>query len=99
MKKLLLISMTCFLLVITSACGNGNGAFKDKKTITIGMNNYTENIAYTYVWKHILEDQGYKVRTVFLEKAGVWVGTANDDIDVSFAPWLPYNRCAFLQKV
>ncbi|MFZ7824432.1 glycine betaine ABC transporter substrate-binding protein [Priestia aryabhattai] len=98
MKKLFLISMICFLLVITSACGNGNGAFKDKKTITIGMNNYTENIAYTYVWKQILEDQGYKVRTVFLEKAGVWVGTANDDIDISFAPWLPTTDAPFYKK-
>ena len=65
------------------------------KTITIGMNNYTENIAYTYVWKQILEDRGYKVRTVFLEKAGVWVGTANNDIDISFAPWLPTTDAPF----
>lgn len=98
MKKLLLISMICFFLVIILVCGNGNGVFKDKKNIIIGMNNYIENIVYMYVWKYILEDWGYKVRIVFLEKVGVWVGIVNDDIDILFVLWFFIIDVFFYKK-
>ncbi|WP_223699945.1 glycine betaine ABC transporter substrate-binding protein [Sutcliffiella deserti] len=78
--------------ILLSACGGG-GNEKDgegeKGTLKFGINNWAENIAVSNMWKVLLEEKGYSVELKELEKAAVWTGIAQNDLDVAPEIWLP----------
>ncbi|SMO69668.1 glycine betaine ABC transporter substrate-binding protein [Melghirimyces algeriensis] len=71
---------------------------KDKGEVTIGLNNWAENIAVSNMWKVLLEEKGYEVKLMSLEKAPVWTGVATGDLDFSPEIWLPHTDKPFYEK-
>lgn len=58
-------------------------------TIEIGMIPWDEDIAVTYLWSQILEDEGYTVETTQLDAGPTFAGLAAGDLDVFLDAWLP----------
>lgn len=65
----------------TQSVGSSGG---DDKSVTIGYVPFDEVIAVSYLWKNLLEKQGYKVEMQQLEVATVYQGVANGQLDVFF---------------
>lgn len=59
------------------------------KNITIGYFNWDEDVATTYLWKHLLEDKGYHVTLQTLALGPMFVGLSEGGVDVFFDSWLP----------
>jgi glycine betaine/proline transport system substrate-binding protein len=69
--------------------GDGDGALAGQ-TITIGVfEGWEEGIAASYLWGHILAEEGAEVNYQFADPAFVYEGVAGGDYDVSFDAWLP----------
>lgn len=64
----------------TVTATGGGGA--DGKSIDIGYIAWDESIANTYLWKELLEKQGYTVNLFQLEVAALYSGVAQGDLDV-----------------
>jgi len=98
---LLLVAMTSAL----AACGDGGEETTtstsastpdstsppsgDLGTIKIGWIAWDECIATTYLWKNILEGEGYSVELIQLDAAPIYAGLAAGDIDFFTDAWLP----------
>lgn len=66
------------------------------KPLTIGTNNWAENVAVANLWKLVLDDHGYDVTLSDVGKSALFAGLANDDFDLSLELWLPYTDKEFL---
>ncbi|MCE7792769.1 glycine betaine ABC transporter substrate-binding protein [Salipaludibacillus sp. CUR1] len=102
-SKLLMGGLLSSALVL-AACGDDNGTNVNEDNnndgnneaadtaggeIEIGLNNWAENIAVSNMWKVLLEEQGFEVTLTMSEKAPIWTGIANDDLDLALEIWLP----------
>lgn len=67
-------------------------AAADKGDITIGYIAWDECIATSYLWKAILEDQGYNVELTQLDVAPTYAGLAAGDLDFFTDAWLPVTH-------
>ncbi len=96
----LLPGMFLVLALVAAACGgdtdtgaeNGNGDDAlpgEGKTVNIGWIPWDEDVAVTYLWENVLEEQGYDVELTQLDVAPVYSGLAQGDIDVFLDAWLP----------
>ncbi|AZB42657.1 glycine betaine ABC transporter substrate-binding protein [Bacillus sp. FJAT-42376] len=97
MKKWNAAIMTAivFTLVLAS-CSSPLG--DNKKKIKIGMINWIDNISTAYLWKVLLEEKGYDVEMMELDKAANWTGVARGDIDIQGNVWLPVTDKPFYDK-
>lgn len=71
---------------------SSNGASDDKGTIRIGWIPWDEDVAVTYLWKNVLEGEGYEVELTQLDVAPVFDGVSNGDLDLFFDAWLPVTH-------
>jgi glycine betaine/proline transport system substrate-binding protein len=85
MNKLMgaLLSLVLFTFTATSL------AIESKRTITIGVNNWAENIAVANLWKALLTQHGYSVNLQAGDKALIYSGVAQGKLDLTFEVWLP----------
>lgn len=67
-------------------------------TVTIGMFNWDEDIAVTYLWKNILEGKGYQVNIETADPGPVFQGLADGDYDVVLDVWLPLTHATYLDR-
>ncbi|MGD7010030.1 glycine betaine ABC transporter substrate-binding protein [Metabacillus sp. 84] len=93
--KLAVILSLLFTLVLAS-CSSPLG--DSKKKIKIGMINWIDNISTAYLWKVLLEEKGYNVEMMELDKAANWTGVARGDIDIQGNVWLPITDKPFYDK-
>lgn len=71
-----------------TACGSSDGGFgdgADDKTVSIGYVPWDEVTAVTYLWKNLLEEDGYTVEVTQLEPAAVYAAVAQNDMDLFLA--------------
>lgn len=91
--------ITALVLALMLALGGGllggctskdgaSGGTKGK-TVRIGWIPWDEDVAVTFLWKRVLEDEGYDVKLTQLDVAPVFEGVASGDLDVFFDAWLP----------
>ena len=80
------------------AGGDGDAVTADKGEIEIGWVAWDECIANTYLWKTILEEQGYTVTLTQLDVAPVYTGLANGDIDFFVDAWLPNTQAGYWEE-
>jgi len=73
----------------TNGDANGETPSVDADPIEIGWVPWDEDIAVTYLWKHILEEEGYSVELTQLDVAPVFEGVASGDLDLFLDAWLP----------
>ncbi|PAU79409.1 glycine betaine ABC transporter substrate-binding protein [Halomonas salipaludis] len=75
-----------------------NTAQAETRDITIGMNNWAENVAVANMWKLVLEEEhGYEVNLTEAGKSVIYSGLANEDFDISLEIWLPVTDANFLE--
>lgn len=88
-----------FALVIAAACGGDDqGSGKDAKKITIGYIAWDEAVAASYLWKNILESEGYQVELKNVEAGPIYQGLARGDIDLFLDGWLPQTHAAYWEE-
>lgn len=73
----------------TTGDGGASGGEAAGGTIKIGWIPWDEDIAATYLWKRVLEDEGYTVELTQLDVAPVFEGVASGDLDLFLDAWLP----------
>ncbi|MDC3418101.1 glycine betaine ABC transporter substrate-binding protein [Aquibacillus salsiterrae] len=107
LKKACSILFLISLILVLTACGgestenNNNEAAEttdEKGSITIGMNNWAENVAVSNMWKIILEEKGYEVELQPVEKAILYEGLSAGDLDIGMEIWLPNTDKPFYEK-
>jgi glycine betaine/proline transport system substrate-binding protein len=98
-KRMLIAVLAVMLLVAFSltivACGEDDGGGtepEEKGTVHIGWIPWDEDVAVTYLWKNILEGEGYEVELTQLDVAPVYAGLAAGDLDLFFDSWLPVTH-------
>lgn len=65
--------------------------------LTIGTNNWSENIAVSHMWQQLLAEKGYEVELTSTGKSVIFSGLAQGDIDVSLEVWLPNGDAQYLK--
>lgn len=100
------------VVMLLAACGNNetdtadegeadgsNGEKTEEKgTVSIGMNNWAENVAVSNMWKLILEDKGYDVELKQVEKGFLYEALSSGDLDIGMEIWLPHTDKPFYEK-
>lgn len=105
-RLILSLVLTAILAVSTfglagcssDAADDGDAAVESKGTIHIGWIPWDEDIAVTYLWKQILEDEGYEVELTQLDVAPVYDGLGNADLDLFFDAWLPVTHADYWEE-
>ncbi|UOR11781.1 glycine betaine ABC transporter substrate-binding protein [Halobacillus amylolyticus] len=107
LRKWLPVVCLSILLVLT-ACGESESGSTssdgeedtsgDKGTISIGMNNWAENVAVSNMWKIILEEKGYNVELKQVQKGFLYEALSSGDLDIGMEIWLPNTDKAFYDK-
>lgn len=97
-KKWAIVLIVLMSLLTITGCNQQSGESESKGTISIGKNNWAENIAVSNMWKILLEEQGYEVNLVSADKAIVYVGVADGDLDIGMEVWLPHTDAPFVEE-
>jgi glycine betaine/proline transport system substrate-binding protein len=72
-------------------------AHAQEMNLSIGINNWAENIAVANMWKLVLEEEhGYSVDLTDAGKSVIYSGLANNDFDISVEIWLPSTDAEYL---
>ena len=109
-KPLFVLFSMLFAAVLLVSCSGGadsgesdsqkgaDQAAEEKGKLKFGINNWAENVAVSNMWKVLLEKEGYEVELRTLEKAPVWTGIAQGDLDLSPEIWLPITDAPFYEE-
>ncbi|WP_148254142.1 glycine betaine ABC transporter substrate-binding protein [Aidingimonas lacisalsi] len=81
--------------VLMGCCGYAVVAQADE--LTIGTNNWAENIAISNMWQQLLVEQGYDVELRSTGKSVIFSGLAQDSIDMSLEVWLPHGDAQYIE--
>lgn len=86
-------------LALTGCAGSAGDDAAASKEITIGVfNGWPEGEAVSYLWKLILEDEGYDVDLEYADAGPVFQGVAGGDYDVALDGWLPMTHAAYFEQ-
>jgi len=103
-KRVLVGAMVALLTMgLVAGCGTTSAkkstvAPGEKKDITIGYNNWAEDVAVTNLWKVLLEEKGYNVKIISLKVAPLFVGLNKGDLDFFMDAWLPVTHKSYYDK-
>ena len=99
--------MIAGLLALSStavACGSDDGSAEagdsPDKSITLGIiPSWTDGLSTAYLWKNVLEDEGYEVEiTEIAEAAPLYTGVAKGDIDVYPSAWPQVTHASYMEE-
>lgn len=68
-----------------TACGDSDNAEASDGPIHIMYTAFDEGVAATFLWKHILEEQGYEVELTLADPGPVYAAVGQDDADYYIA--------------
>lgn len=80
--------------LIITACSGGSQS-QQQGELTIGYIPWDEDVAVTYLWKDLLEQQGYAVKLQLLEVGPLFAGVARGDLDLFYDVWLPTTHKSY----
>ncbi|MGW2342167.1 ABC transporter permease/substrate binding protein [Streptomyces sp. NPDC001661] len=69
-----------------------------KRPVNVAWFPWDEDIAVTFLWKHVLENRGYKFNLKQMDVGPVYTGLSTGDLDVNFDAWLPYTQKSYWDK-
>ncbi|USQ76541.1 glycine betaine ABC transporter substrate-binding protein [Ornithinimicrobium cryptoxanthini] len=77
------------------AAGGGEGG-----TITLGIiPSWTDGLSTAYLWKNVLEGEGYEVEITEIADAGLlYTGVANGDIDIYPSAWPEVTHASYMEE-
>ncbi len=83
-----------------AACGSDDSDKSDDKTITLGIiPSWTDGLATAYLWKEVLEGEGYTVKiTEIADAAPLYTGVANGDIDIYPSAWSEVTHADYMEQ-
>ncbi|HLS89076.1 MAG TPA: glycine betaine ABC transporter substrate-binding protein [Sphingobacteriaceae bacterium] len=108
--KGLTVIVIALLALLLAACGGGgapsngetdndNGATDPSgEQLTIGYVTWAEDIAVTYLWKALLEEQGYEVEAMEMGAGPLFGGLAQGSIDLFLDAWLPNTHSEYMER-
>lgn len=71
----------------------------EKTDITLAVfNGWDEGVATSWLWKTILEEEGYDVELEYADPAPVFEGLSSGDYDFTTDVWLPNTHKAYLES-
>jgi glycine betaine/proline transport system substrate-binding protein len=78
--------------------GSGDGGAGG--TITLGIiPSWTDGLSMAYLWKHVLEEEGYTVEISELaEAAPLYTGLANGDVDIYPSAWPEVTHASYMEE-
>ncbi|HLR83567.1 MAG TPA: glycine betaine ABC transporter substrate-binding protein [Nocardioidaceae bacterium] len=94
-------------LGLLAACGSddddsdssGGGSGSSDKSVAIPIAaGWDEDIAISYLWKHVLEEDGYDVSVETLDIGPAFAGVAGGDFDLFFDTWLPTTHADYWKQ-
>ena len=74
---------------------NGIG---EGQTIEIGWIEWDEGIAVTYLWKELLEEQGFEVELTLADAGVLYTGLSQGDLDLFLDGWLPATHAEYWEQ-
>ncbi|WP_299537714.1 ABC transporter permease/substrate binding protein [uncultured Streptomyces sp.] len=77
---------------------SASGGVGKGKKISIGYIPWDEGIASTFLWKELLERQGFEVDVKQYEAGALYTGMANGQIDFETDSWLPVTHANYWNK-
>ena len=107
------LATTTALALTLAGCGSSDESSGDTEStpgadatgaanadpITIGIHSgWEEGIAVSYLWQHILEEQGYEVEMETADAGIVFTALSEGDYDVNFDTWLPQTHADYLEE-
>jgi len=111
MTRRLGLTLGVLALGLTAACGSDDGGSADGgggegggggggETITLGIiPSWTDGLSTAYLWKNILEGEGYTVEIQELsEAAPLYTGLANGDVDVYPSAWPEVTHASYMEQ-
>lgn len=94
-----LVVLATLLLAACGGMGRSDGAGNEAKgTIEIGYIPWDEDIAVSYLWKALLEEQGYQVKLTQVEVAPLFAAVANGSIDLFLDVWMPSTHGQYMER-
>jgi glycine betaine/proline transport system substrate-binding protein len=84
------IAIAVYLLTAT--------AWAADKSITIGLNDWAENIAVAHLWKQLLDQRGYHVKLQTAQEGITWAAIARGDIQMNMDIWLPNTDAPYYKR-
>ncbi|MGP6176248.1 glycine betaine ABC transporter substrate-binding protein [Microbacterium sp. A196] len=86
-------------LALSACSGAGSGSDGSEDTsVTIATVAGYDGTGANYVWKQLLEDQGYAVDIIELDLAQSFLAVANGDADLFFLGWLPKTHSSYFEE-
>jgi len=111
MTRRLGLTLGVLALGLTAACGSDDGGSAGGgggegggggggETITLGIiPSWTDGLSTAYLWKNILEGEGYTVEIQELsEAAPLYTGLANGDVDVYPSAWPEVTHASYMEQ-
>lgn len=77
--------------------GSDEAATQDNVTIAV-FNGWDEGVAASFLWKAVLEDNGYTVDLEYADPAPVYLGLTTDDYDLTLDTWLPLTHADYMEE-
>ncbi|MHC5903744.1 ABC transporter permease/substrate binding protein [Streptomyces sp. S6] len=78
--------------------GSGTPAHASGAEIRIGYIPWDEGIASTYLWKELLEERGFDVKTTQYAAGPLYTGLATGQVDFQTDSWLPTTHAEYWKK-
>lgn len=78
---------------------NGSSEVEQQTDVTIAVfNGWDEGVAASWLWKALLEDNGYNVNLEYADPAAVYLGLTTDDYDLTLDTWLPITHADYMEE-
>ncbi|MEV1065763.1 ABC transporter permease/substrate binding protein [Streptomyces sp. NPDC050263] len=81
----------------STAASSGSDVGKGRE-IEIGYIPWDEGIASTFLWKELLEERGFEVKTTQYAAGPLYTGVATGQIDFQTDAWLPTTHAEYWKK-
>ncbi len=101
-SKIAIAALAAFGMVGLAGCatdvgGEGSADGGEKMDITLAVfNGWDEGIATSWLWKSVLESEGYSVELKYADPAPVFEGLSSNDYDFTTDIWLPGTHKEYL---
>lgn len=98
-KRALAVLGAALLVVIGgTAVTAASTAGGDKGSVKVAVfNGWPEGEAASYLWKHVLEREGYQVQFEYADAGPAFAGLSTGDYDVAFDGWLPTTHAQYMK--
>lgn len=101
-SRIALAALAVAGVVGVSACssdGGGTADGEERTDLTLAVfNGWDEGIASSWLWKTILEEEGYTVELEMADVAPVFSGLQSGDYDFTTDVWLPVTHAEYLEE-